>query len=179
MAIAKKRLKVAVREPGGSLELGIKPGRSAGVVDDKVWVPEGSGDVRGRIRWKIARIDRDLESVSLQQSRGRETDDATAQYCDRASPAARGDLFDGEIGRAPGQRHAGAAVSVVVNEQLVAERLGPNDEARGAKRTKSDVGADDPVRGDENPSEPAFIAVGVKAHRLVDYSTHSAQSTAP
>ena len=84
MAIAKKRLKVAVREPGGSLELGIKPGRSARVVDDKVWVPEGSGDVRGRIRWKIARIDRDLESVSLQQSRGRETDDATAQYCDRA-----------------------------------------------------------------------------------------------
>jgi len=179
MAIAKKRLKVAVREPGGSLELGIKRGRSTRVVNHKVWVPEGAGDARGRIEWKIAGIDRDVESMSLEQSRRREPDDAAAEYCDRAPPAARSDFFDGEIGRAPGQCHAGAAVSVVVNEQLVAERLGPNDEARGAKRTKSDVGADDPVRGDENPSEPAFVAVGVKAHRLVDYSTHSAQSTAP
>jgi hypothetical protein len=66
-----------------------------------------------------------------------------------------------------------------MDEQLVSERLGPYDKARGPKRTKSNIGSDDPFRGDENPSEPALITVGVKVHDLYGllYAQHAVGGT--
>ena len=55
----------------------------------------------------------------------------TPQPSTAAGPdtAARGDLFDRLFGSAPGQRYAGTTVAIVVDQQFVAERLGPHDEA--------------------------------------------------
>jgi len=53
-----------------------------------------------------------------------------------------------ERAAAPGERHAGAPVAVVVDERLVVELLGAKDEAAVAVRTQADRSADDTLGRD-------------------------------
>src|SRR5262245_8157196 len=118
-----------MRQACRSLELSVEGGRSPSLIDDQVRIPAGAGDVRGRVGRELARVDRDVETAALKQSRGREPDHPTPEHGGGAAAAARRYLFDGQLRGTPGQGHAAATVSVVVNQQFVAERLRSHDEA--------------------------------------------------
>ena len=68
-------------------------------------------------------MNRDLESAGLKQARGGEADRSTTDDRDWAAASAFHDPVDGKAGSPPRQRHATAAVPVVVHDERVAERL--------------------------------------------------------
>ena len=55
-----------------------------------------------------------------------------------------------QLGRAPGKGNPASAVSVIVDDQFVANLLGGYPEARGPVRTESDDGANLPISRDVN-----------------------------
>jgi len=60
------------------------------------------------------------------------------------------------VGGAPGQGHATAAMTVVVNQSLVAEGLALHQEAGGTERPQSGGLADNFVRADHELWQDAF-----------------------
>ena len=168
VVVANEVLEVAVRQPRGALELRGEGRGSPGVVGDEMRIPARTGDIRGRVRRKLTRVYRDVESAVLKEPGGREADNATAEHGSHAGAAALADLVGGEVRGAPGERDATPAVPVVVDEQLVvAEWLGVDAEAGRTKRPEPHDGADDPFGGDQHALEPVSrITATIQCVRL-------------
>ncbi len=89
--------------------------------------------------------------TALQETRGRESADAAAQHGEASwtSILARDQKvarhIDCERGSAPRERHAPAAVPVVVDEQFVAEALRLDYETARTVWSESDDLANDPI----------------------------------
>ena len=142
---ADEQLQAAVGDVDGLLELGGPLGGADVSADEARGRREaGQRPVRGDLGGQGRRIDGDAEAAPLQFTRGRETDDAAADDGDGALA-----LLQGQVGRhgrrAPRERHARSTVAVVVNQQLAAELVGPQDEAARAMGAEADRGADDAV----------------------------------
>ena len=109
--------------------------------------------------------------MTLQKTRGRESTDAATQdgevccssgfMCDQK---VTGEI-DSELSRAPGERYTAAAVSVVVNKQLVSEALCVDHEAGRSKRSQAHNFTNDPVASDFNRSKVALCVEGDRASR--------------
>ena len=113
-----------------------------------------AGDVRGRVGRQRLGVDGDREAGLLHEPRGGETHDAGAEHRDRALMALQAEL-DGELRRSPGEGDAGAAMAVIVDQPLVAQRLGADDEAGGAIGAQARDGADYPVGRDQHARQAA------------------------
>ena len=147
-------LQFAVRDLGGLAELGVPRGDSEVAVDQS----RGGGEPRERhVRRRVRRhrhgVDGHREPAPLQLARGGE---AHGPAADDRGPAAV--VGEGHLGRhparAPRERHAGAAVAVVVDHGGVVEPVGAQQEAGGAVRAQPDRGADDPVPPGAHGREP-------------------------
>ena len=113
-------------------------------VHDRGRSPLAARDVRRRLGREVLGVDRDLGAALLQEARAGQAHGAAAE--DRESLLSRRPRFvDGELGRAPGERDAAAAVAVVVDDGLVADLLRPDDEPRRPVRTEADDRPDDAV----------------------------------
>src|SRR3546814_9750053 len=77
----------------------------------------------------------------LHETAGGEAHDAGADHLDRALTAGKPELRR-QLRRAPGKGDAGAAMAVIVDEALIAERLGANDESGRAIGAETRHGAD-------------------------------------
>ena len=88
-----------------------------------------AGNVGGGIRRQGLGVDRDRIAGLLDQPRRGKAERPGPDHRDRSTMARQAQVGR-QLGAAPAQRDAGAAVTVVVDEPFVAERLGPNDEAR-------------------------------------------------
>src|SRR5262245_49990559 len=86
-----------------------------------------------------------------------------------------GGEFRGHQPRAPRERHAGAAVTVVVDNQLVVQLVRFQDEAGIAMRTQADRGPDDAVPGrvDRLKMEGRFTRRGGDPLRSRRAGTHA------
>ena len=107
-------------------------------------VKPGERHVRRDVGRHRQRVDRDVEAASLELPRAGQPDRSAADH--RRLPRL---VLGGELrrhqARAPRQRHPGAAVPVVVHQQLVVELVGLEHEAGVAMRAQPDRGADDAV----------------------------------
>ena len=93
--------------------------------------PLAAGDVGGGVGRQRLGVDGDRKARLLDEPRGGQPHHAGAEHRDRALMALQAEQ-GGELRRAPGQGDAGAAMAVIVDEALVAQRLGADDEAGGA-----------------------------------------------
>ncbi len=114
-----------------------------------------AGDVGGRVGRQRLGVERDREARLLDQPRGGQAHHAGADHRDRAAMARQAEL-DREPRRAPGQGDARAAMAVIVDEALVAQRLGADDEARGAIGAQAGEGADDALGRDVDRRQAAL-----------------------
>ena len=90
--------------------------------------PLAARDVRRGVRRQLVGVDRDGKARLLDQPRGRQPHHPRADYCHRALMAGQTQVGC-EPGGAPAQRDSRAAMTVIVHERLVAERLAADDEA--------------------------------------------------
>ena len=130
------------------LELHIPRRRAAGAIHDVGGLPERTGDAGGRAGRQLPRVDRHAEAPVLENARRCEADGAAADDGRRSRPSAVPHEIRGQHGRAPGQRHARAAVSVVVDQELVAQALRAHDEPGRPVRAQAHLPPDDPVGRD-------------------------------
>ena len=129
---------VPVREPRGLHENCARNASSirSGSKSD-VGHPLGAGAIRRRVGRDFASVDRYVEAGVLEHARRRKADDAAA---DNGGPT----LFRlecqvaGEQRGAPRERHARAAVTIVVDDGFVVAAFCAEHEAGGAVRTQSD-----------------------------------------
>jgi hypothetical protein len=131
-----------VERPG---ELGHELGRLVAIAEHGEGVELAAGDVRGRVGWKRRGVDRHRKAGFLHQPRSRQAHDAGAEHGDRLALPLQPELGR-ELGAAPAERNPAAAMAVIVDQALVAERLGADDEALAAVRPEAGDGADQPAR---------------------------------
>ena len=96
---------------------------------------DGHGDAR--LKAHIGKLQADFRDTADIQYRAR-------QLTEDVAVALQAKL-GGELRRAPGQGNAGAAMAVIVDEALVAQRLGADDETRGAIGTQAGDRPDHPL----------------------------------
>src|SRR5689334_9944642 len=138
-------------------------------------------DVRCRVRRQVFRVDRNgawtiLEST-LQQSCGREPAHAAAKH----GKVRRSWLFvrdekvtrhiDSERRSAPRERHATAAVSVVVSKKLAAETLRVDDEAARSIRSQSHDFSNDAITRNVDGRKMTLCVEGQRGARGDQRST--------
>ena len=182
---AGEQLQLAIGDVGGAPVLRV-PFRRPPIVFDQARRRREAGErhVRRHVGRDRHRVDRDVEAAPLELPRAREPDRSAAD--DRRLPRL---MLGRELRRhqpgAPGERHAGAAVPVVVHEQLVVQLVRLEDEAGIAMRPQADGRPDDPVPGrvhrrevDRRPlrREIRFRVRGAAAHTEPD-RCHAARSS--
>jgi len=139
--------------PGEQLQLPVRDVRGAAVLRVPFRRPlvreheaglggePGQRHVRRHVGRNGQRVDRDLEPAALELPGAREADRPATDDGRLPRGMLRGELRRHQAG-APRQRHARAAVPVVVHEQLVAELLRLQDKASVAMRPQADGRAD-------------------------------------
>src|SRR5262249_10964865 len=148
-----ERLVAKVGEARGGDELVLERAGERAPVRDEEREPLRAGDVRGGLGRKRRGVDGDGGAALEEEARRGQPDGAAAEDGD-ATRARFEDDPGGEVGGPPREGHAAAPVAVVVDEELVAELVGADDEARRAEGPKADDGAD--------------LAAGIDAHRRND-----------
>ena len=125
-------------------------------VGHRVGAPLGAGHVRGGVRREVLRVDGDGHAATLEQAGGGEADGAAADHRrPRRRRAVADEFLDGQPGAAPGQRHPGAAVAVVVDEDPAAAQILALDPEPGrTEGAEPDHRADDPVPRDVDRRKP-------------------------
>ena len=140
-----QQLQLPVRDVGGAAVLRV-PLRRPPIGFDEAGLRREPGErhVRRHVGRHGQRVDRDVEAAALELPRAREADRSAADH--RRLPRL---MLGRELRRhqpgAPRQRHAGAAVPVVVHEQLVVELVRLQHEAGVAMRPQADGRADDAI----------------------------------
>ena len=112
------------------------------VAEQPKGVELAAGDIGGRVRRQRCGVDGDGKSRLLHQPRGREAHHARSDHRDRAAVALEAEL-GGEFRAAPAERDPAAAVAVIVDQALLAELVGADDEARPSVRPEPGYGPDD------------------------------------
>jgi hypothetical protein len=147
VARSAEELELAISEHDGAAELLVPLGGSGA----KVHEPGSRGEdrprhVRRRVGRHRLRVDGDVEAAALELSRRRQTGGAASQ-----DGRATGEVIERHLRRhlprAPGERHARAAMAVVVNDRLVVELVRPQHETRRPLGPESDGRADHPIPG--------------------------------
>src|SRR5206468_6277056 len=100
----------------------------------------------------VLRVDRGPEAAALQQA-GRREAHAAASDDGVLGMSGRRRLLHRQMRRPPRHRHAAAAVAVVMNDRLVVELLGADDESGWPEGPEADYRANDSVGGDEHAGE--------------------------
>ncbi len=109
----------------------------------------GQRIVRRRVGRHVGGVDGDLEAAPLELAGRRESNRAAAEH-GGATVAVGQRHVGGHRSGAPRQRHAGAAVAVVVDDGLGVEPGVAEDEPRRPVRAQADGVADDAVVADAN-----------------------------
>src|SRR5262249_962032 len=93
-----------------------------------------------------------LGAGTLREDRSGEAKRTAADHRDRARTD-RHRLAHGNRARAPGERPAAAAMTIVVDDELVADLLGVEPRARGAERTQADGYVEQAIEARRNGCE--------------------------
>ena len=149
-----EELQLRVGDVDGLSELGVPLRRAPPDLDQAGGGTEGrERHVRRRVGRQGHRVDRDVEPPALQLPGGGQ---AGHPASDHGGPA--GLLLESHLrrheSRAPGQGHAGSPVAVVVDERLVVELLGLDDEAGAPVGAEAHRRANDALPRDVHGGEP-------------------------
>jgi len=115
-----------------------------GVGDAAVWAPGAGGAGRAGVGRAVLGVDGHLGAGAQQGERGGQADGPAADDGHLFDPAFQG-LAGGDLGAAPGEGPAAAAVAVVVHHPLAGDALDVEAGAGGAERPDTDGDLGDPV----------------------------------
>ena len=104
-------------------------------------LPQTARHVGSGQRRHFLRVDRWRKPAFLQEARGGQSHHSAADH-GALAPAAAGRKIHGQLGGAPGERDAGAAMPVVVDHGLGIELLRAHHESRRAEGTQTHRAAD-------------------------------------
>ena len=102
--------------------------------------PLAAGEIRGRVGRHLGGVDGDWETRLLHQPRGGQAHHPRADHRDRSFVPGEAKA-DRQPRGPPAERDARAAVPIIVDQRLLAERLAAHDEPRGAIRAEAGIGS--------------------------------------
>jgi hypothetical protein len=155
--VADHDLEAAPAVIGGAAELLAPLGCDRALAKVAERVELAAGEVRGRVGRQRGGMDGDREAGLLDQPGRRQPHHARADHGDRPAMPLQAELGR-ELRAAPAQGDAGAAMAVIVDQPLVPERLGADDEAGGAVRPQARHRPDHPLGRDVDRGQAAGLA---------------------